>query len=335
MKGWVYIITNQAMPGLIKIGYTDRTPDQRAKELESTGNPFPFIVVYEAYVESSFVVEQEVHSCLAPYREKGEWFSCPISYAISNIRDVAGKRLIQDFNHLDRYSKEVINAKFSVIQHKDELEKWLNALKENEKNEELYQERKLTREVTSVKNSRGNSTGWYVSGCISLFITYKTYENDSLLPIIFIILSMIFLYVGADKSDKTKEEIIKINDKKKSDEDALNIDLYKKINIDSYAKINIRSLTISSDEQAHWLILKNKNILTTICRLRVTNKSKDKVITQYKVEAKDKITRQTDTLYFYCFIPPKMSGVSYSPWPSFGVDNIEFLSITIYGYRVS
>ena len=41
-EGWVYILTNEAMPGLVKIGYTMNDPAIRAEELSSdTGVPLP------------------------------------------------------------------------------------------------------------------------------------------------------------------------------------------------------------------------------------------------------------------------------------------------------
>ena len=36
--GYVYILTNEAMPNLVKIGYTDRTPEERAAELYKDQN---------------------------------------------------------------------------------------------------------------------------------------------------------------------------------------------------------------------------------------------------------------------------------------------------------
>lgn len=42
--GDVYILTNDSMPGLVKIGRTSREPDIRAAELWQTGVPTPFAV---------------------------------------------------------------------------------------------------------------------------------------------------------------------------------------------------------------------------------------------------------------------------------------------------
>ena len=33
--GWVYVLTNDAMPGLVKVGQTYKTPEIRAQELSS------------------------------------------------------------------------------------------------------------------------------------------------------------------------------------------------------------------------------------------------------------------------------------------------------------
>ena len=46
--GYVYILVNDSMPGLIKIGKTARNSLARAKDLSSsTGVPTPFKVAFE------------------------------------------------------------------------------------------------------------------------------------------------------------------------------------------------------------------------------------------------------------------------------------------------
>ena len=47
----VYILTNEAMPGLIKIGYTDNTIEKRMKELSRhSGVPLPFTCYYADFI---------------------------------------------------------------------------------------------------------------------------------------------------------------------------------------------------------------------------------------------------------------------------------------------
>ena len=40
--GIVYVVTNPAMPGLVKIGHTGQTIEQRLRDLDKTGTAIPF-----------------------------------------------------------------------------------------------------------------------------------------------------------------------------------------------------------------------------------------------------------------------------------------------------
>lgn len=49
--GWVYVLTNDVLPGLVKIGYTMKDLAIRAVDLSSeTGVPIPYVVNYKALV---------------------------------------------------------------------------------------------------------------------------------------------------------------------------------------------------------------------------------------------------------------------------------------------
>lgn len=85
MKGYVYIISNKAMPGIFKIGYTMYDPAIRAKELEGTGVPHPFVVEYEILVDDPMKLEQSVHRFLSDVNENKEWFRCDFSQCVSAI----------------------------------------------------------------------------------------------------------------------------------------------------------------------------------------------------------------------------------------------------------
>ena len=68
--GCVYILKNEAMPGLIKIGYTTRTAEKRADELYEgiTGVPMPFEVAHEYLCEEPEKLEREIHRKLTSHR---------------------------------------------------------------------------------------------------------------------------------------------------------------------------------------------------------------------------------------------------------------------------
>ena len=77
--GIVYVLTNSAMPGIVKIGMTQRADlEQRMKELYGTGVPVPFECAYACKVsaDKTKLLEQALHTAFGPYRvnPKREFF---------------------------------------------------------------------------------------------------------------------------------------------------------------------------------------------------------------------------------------------------------------------
>ena len=73
--GCVYILTNEAMPGLVKIGYTTRTAKERAEELYRdrngraiTGVPTHFDVAHEEFCDNPKELETLIHQELDELR---------------------------------------------------------------------------------------------------------------------------------------------------------------------------------------------------------------------------------------------------------------------------
>jgi len=109
MKGWIYIISNPAMPGLIKVGHSTKDPELRARELNHTGSPHPYIVEYEMLIEEPFRVEQQVHKALVSVREGKEWFRCLAEEAVAVIQRVTeGKAINETFKRVERERAERI-----------------------------------------------------------------------------------------------------------------------------------------------------------------------------------------------------------------------------------
>ena len=94
--GHVYILENDSMPGLLKIGKTVRNSRERAKELSnSTGVPTPFRVVFELSSDRYEILEREVHRQLARYRvgDNREFFKCTAGLAIKAIKEIHSEHL--------------------------------------------------------------------------------------------------------------------------------------------------------------------------------------------------------------------------------------------------
>lgn len=90
-EGIVYILTNPAMPGLVKIGRTSRGMDARLNELYSTGVPLPFECAYAARVDDEAKVERAFHRAFDPYRvnPKREFFTIEPEQAIGLLELMA------------------------------------------------------------------------------------------------------------------------------------------------------------------------------------------------------------------------------------------------------
>lgn len=60
-RGWVYVMSNTAMPGVVKVGFTLKDTKLRAIELSHTGVPEKWVVEYEAFVTNPREIEQIAH----------------------------------------------------------------------------------------------------------------------------------------------------------------------------------------------------------------------------------------------------------------------------------
>lgn len=84
MPNIIYILTNEAMPGLVKIGYTQELV-QRMRELSTpSGVPLPFECHYAAEVPDHVRVERLLHQLFSEHRvnPKREFFRIPPEKAV-------------------------------------------------------------------------------------------------------------------------------------------------------------------------------------------------------------------------------------------------------------
>lgn len=61
MEEIIYILTNDAMPGFIKIGKTSAGIEQRIKDLDNTSMPLPFQCFYATKVNKADFIEKRIH----------------------------------------------------------------------------------------------------------------------------------------------------------------------------------------------------------------------------------------------------------------------------------
>jgi hypothetical protein len=85
--GYIYVLSNPTMPGLVKIGFTNRDVKERAGELSAaTGVPQPFEIEYHCLTRDVEEIESSVQAHFASKRVPGkEFFSVELVEAVELI----------------------------------------------------------------------------------------------------------------------------------------------------------------------------------------------------------------------------------------------------------
>ena len=88
----VYILINEAMPGIIKIGWTDKKVEERMKELDKTSTPVPFTCYFAKRVEDPTFVESKLHEAFDEFRirDNREFFRMSPDQAKAALEIAAG-----------------------------------------------------------------------------------------------------------------------------------------------------------------------------------------------------------------------------------------------------
>jgi len=91
---WVYVLSNPTSPGLLKIGYTKKLPEERAKQISSaTGVALPYKVEWAYQCFNGETVEREVHHKLKTQRVNSskEFFQISLEEAKETINLIGNK----------------------------------------------------------------------------------------------------------------------------------------------------------------------------------------------------------------------------------------------------
>ncbi|MEM8184028.1 GIY-YIG nuclease family protein [Morganella morganii subsp. sibonii] len=116
LSGWVYVLSNEFMPGIYKVGMTTTSPEIRAKELSSaTGVPAKFKIEESYYSNDPLGDERLIHQYLADCRvnESREFFKGDLERILSVCNDVTEFRTsatVEEIaDHYDIISTETLN----------------------------------------------------------------------------------------------------------------------------------------------------------------------------------------------------------------------------------
>jgi len=116
--GFVYILSNPSMPGIFKIGSTERSVKERVAELSATtGVPTPFHVEHYILTEDPKSLEHSLHEELSEFRVNGnrEFFRIQIDELIQKCENLKTDDLMTAIQLL---SEDNLNRLFEEL-------KWL------------------------------------------------------------------------------------------------------------------------------------------------------------------------------------------------------------------
>lgn len=117
-KGIIYIITNESMPGLIKIGRT-KNIKQRLQSLDTTGIPTPFKLYYAIEIEDYQEKEALIHQAYAKdrIRENREFFRIEPENATALLKALGGKEVSEEYIDIsiDEEGREVATDAYDAI----------------------------------------------------------------------------------------------------------------------------------------------------------------------------------------------------------------------------
>jgi hypothetical protein len=130
VQGHLYFLTNPAMPGLLKIGFTRTSLAQRLRQLDTTGVPDGFIVSASFYVLDREACEKAVHDRLAEFRANNEreFFRISAPTALAKVNDLLATYLCDSTTvPADSSSPALDDLDESILQfvlHTESRETW-------------------------------------------------------------------------------------------------------------------------------------------------------------------------------------------------------------------
>lgn len=193
--GYVYILTNRAIPKLIKIGMTTGDPETRARKLSGTGTPGRWQVYAKVRVPNCGTVEHLVHRDLRKCRHTNdrEFFQITPDEALKAIyriakenindhpdwpdpiaaQDILDKQELQQKEE-EQEREEQRRLEIEVRRHQAEREK-LNAerRRKEESAKELEERRKFIDASTRETLQKGMIGLWTVSACIFFGVLFQ------------------------------------------------------------------------------------------------------------------------------------------------------------------
>ena len=297
-SGYIYILINPTLNGLVKIGKTSKTSEERAKELSSaTGVPTQFIVAYDKFFEDIDLAENHVNEVIKNMGHhvfpNKEFFDIPLKEAINIVKNtkVNFKNLLTEDSDAIKVTDEYEENKSPYSDLMEEAQNYFYGLgdyiRDAEKAVELYKE----------AATLGSGEACYQLGYILNFgIYFKINKRDALkilklgteynYPKCYLLMAEI--YFDLHQPDNSEKCINEYFEKLKNleDKDRLNLlEDYISSQIENNRKIDIEKI---KDYIQELIIYFEDNIQYSINRLDKYKLTHNEGLIEWKKETLEK-----------------------------------------------
>lgn len=156
--GYVYILSNPDLNGLLKIGMTSKRPEARAKELSgTTGVSSQYVIEYYGSAEDRFIAEKAAHSRLGNYHHQKEFFKVKVEVAIYCVETIScglKRTYIKPGNELKvlQYARSRDSVPYKQIERE-----WRE--RERERKQYLIEQQKMSNWEAKVEDYMRQRTG--------------------------------------------------------------------------------------------------------------------------------------------------------------------------------
>ena len=189
---WVYVFSHSDSDGYYKVGFTARTPEERLKEMKTTGLPMGYYEIeYTIELKKDIwaeKIERKAHKILSRSREQGEWFSPSggldeIIEAVNKAYESLSKNEIDENEEYLRLKEFSEKERARILQEKEKKEREY-FLKRNE----LVQKYKRDKEFIEDSYKRFSSDNdkkqsyWNTFPIVVVILTILLAQKNELLP---------------------------------------------------------------------------------------------------------------------------------------------------------
>ena len=188
MSEIIYVLTNESMPGYVKIGMTNSSVLERLKQLDRTNIPMPFECYYACEVGNAHEEEKWLHSIFSDrrVRDEREFFKIDPERVVAAVRRIQKKDVTpKDFVNVTKEEQseiegaKAIRARFDFANYKIPVGSKIVFSRDNSIRAKVLENNKieLNGKVTSLSESAQKLLGYKrgVAGTL-----YWMYEDETL-----------------------------------------------------------------------------------------------------------------------------------------------------------